>query len=153
MTDFTCNFLHQVFSDGCGSRSRHSHISNIQLTMTSLPLHKMYISYSYSWSQNCLRKKLAVAVCLTICQFLGCHPLSTIKTSPEPCYLFDGELILCMYVNELVTMQHHNLYVATYIFIDSSTDTSLSGAEKQPSPSTCSPAGMITTGMYDVALF
>lgn len=102
MTDFTCDFL-QVFSDGCGSRSCHSHISNIQLTMTSLPLHKMYISYSYSWSQNCLSKKLAVAVCLTICQFLGCHSLSTIKTSPEPCHLCDGELILCMYVNELVT--------------------------------------------------
>ena len=55
-----------------------------------------------------------------------------------------------MYVNELVIS---NTFVCHHPFIDDSTDTSPSGAAKQPSLSTCSPAGMITTGMYNVALF
>ena len=55
-----------------------------------------------------------------------------------------------VYVNELVTSTAIECH---YRFIGNSTDTSPSGAAKQPSLSTCSPAGMITTGTCDVALF
>ena len=124
-------------------------IFNKQPTMTSLQLHKVYIRY-ISWSQSCLSRKLALAV-----RMFDNLPILRLSSSQHSKNWPRTMLVICwraysVHLNKLVTS---TAICMSLLIINVSSDTSSpSGAARQPSPSTCSPAGITTTGMYDVAL-